>query len=179
MEDPFGSFGPTVASPSPVFATSLGEDPEIDSEGSLASDSASLSSAQVGKRDGVIYVPKADRESERFVEEKQPLEARWGKPKANKGNLTQGQGEDEDGNGDVWKRGYQPQEPPGNDIGGDMEIFYLPHIDITTLDELLDELTYVGEVDTAVDFGAMRAWLPIHKEQPGISKRAPAVPKVE
>ena len=32
-----------------------------------------------------------------------------------------------------------------------MEIFYLPHIDITTLDELLDELTYVGEVDTAVE----------------------------
>ena len=43
----------------------------------------------------MIYVPKADRESKRFVEEKQPLEARWGKPKANKGNLTQGQGEDE------------------------------------------------------------------------------------
>ena len=34
------------------------------------------------------------------------------------------------------------------------------------------------EVDTTVDSSATRAWLPIHKEQPGISIRAPALPKM-
>jgi len=41
----------------------------------------------------------------------------------------------------------------------------------------------VGEVTSrrgqAVDFSAILAWLPMHSEQPGISRRAPAVPKVE
>ena len=32
-----------------------------------------------------------------------------------------------------------------------MEIRYSPLVDITTIDELLDELAYVGEVDTAVE----------------------------
>ncbi len=34
------------------------------------------------------------------------------------------------------------------------------------------------EVDTTVESSATRAWLPIHKEHPGISIRAPALPKM-
>ena len=32
------------------------------------------------------------------------------------------------------------------------------------------------EVEITVDFGATRAWLPMHSEQPGISVRAPLTP---
>ena len=35
------------------------------------------------------------------------------------------------------------------------------------------------EVETTVDLSATRAWLPMHREQPGISVRAPTLPYVE
>lgn len=35
------------------------------------------------------------------------------------------------------------------------------------------------EVDTQVLLSATRAWLPMQREQPGISMRAPALPKME
>ena len=35
------------------------------------------------------------------------------------------------------------------------------------------------EVETTVDLSATFAWLPMHSEQPGISMRAPALPKIE
>ena len=39
----------------------------------------------------------------------------------------------------------------GKDLEDDMDIEYTPLIDINTIDELLDELAYVGELDTAVE----------------------------
>ena len=54
----------------------------------------------------------------------------------------------------------------------------MPMLDPAQVDVLI-HASLSGDVDTTVAASATLAWLPMHKEHPGISMRAPALPKIE